>query len=1202
MGLDALLGLLEAAPQYQCLRDSLTKSRALDRAQVLSNAVPFALSALCRNVGIPTLVITPRPEDSRRLYEQLLIWGGPDALVLHFQETETLPFERLVSDPDTSHQRLSTLAALVVDGAKAPIVVASAAAIAQKTIDKESFVSSSHALHKNESIALDSILDRWARMGYRFEPTVYAPGYVSRRGGILDIFPVGAAYPARIELWGNEIDSIRLFDPETQRSTDMIESLDVIPAQETLPTLTDREHLDMRMADIDVSNCTDAARERVTDELARLLDGYEVEELNFYSGLFNRGSLLDYFPVDGLLVLSRPSEIVEAAWESDERVHDLREVKEQRGELPLNFPSSHLPWNEVEQRMGEISKRLDILPWGADDLVRTDVHVLPLSSAPAFMGKLDSFVDEAGDLRNQGHRVVAVTSHSKRLGEILADSGVAADLQPSLETVPVPGSVTVLQSEGAGLSEGFVLTVDNERLALFGDTEIFGVTKQRRTTRRTSARRGAFLEELSPGDYVVHVEHGIGRFVGTGHMPSDEAGTEYLILHYAQGDKLYVPMEHLDRVTSYIAPLDHPPSLTRLGSQEWRRAKERVAQSTSEMAAELLTLYVGRELAEGHRFSPDTPWQAELEESFPYEETPDQLAAVNEVKSDMESLKPMDRLVCGDVGYGKTEIALRAAFKAVMEGKQVAVLVPTTVLAQQHYATFSQRLSAYPTTIEVLSRFRTDAEQQQIVEGLANGRIDICIGTHRLIQQDVNFKNLGMVVIDEEQRFGVGHKERLKQMRREVDVLTMTATPIPRTLHMALAGVRDMSTMETPPEERLPIKTYVSEFSDELIREAILRELDRQGQVYFLHNRVFNIEYMAEYIRRMVPEAEVGIGHGQMAEGELERAMIEFADGQIDVLLCTTIIESGLDIPNVNTLIVNRADAFGLAQLYQLRGRVGRSARRAYAYLLIPEARGLSEPAQKRLKAMLAATELGAGFRIAMKDLEIRGAGNILGAQQSGHIHAVGFELYTRLLSNAVEELRAQKALAESLGEGDESDDGPSLATDTDGSTSLARLDEEVSPADAVAVDVGVPASIPQDYITDLPSRIAIYKRLVKLSELGDVDAIEDELRDRFGELPWQAENLLYTVRLKLRAKRAQVESIVREGERIVLRLRDEVGGARQPLQRLMGHSVVVGNTQIRLELEQLTDGWEQPLVDTIESLADFRERVAAAGAAAPAR
>ena len=594
-------------------------------------------------------------------------------------------------------------------------------------------------------------------------------------------------------------------------------------------------------------------------------------------------------------------------------------------------------------------------------------------------------------------------------------------LADGLDDVPAAGSVTLMQSAAGGLSDGFSLPIHSEardgRLVVFSDVEIFGVAKQRRTRRRSvRGARDAFLSELSPGDYVVHVEHGIGRFAGTVRGVKADAGSrdngdndrEYLAIEYANDDKLYVPLEHLDRVAPYIAPMDRPPSLTRLGTQEWRRAKARAERSTMEMASELLALYAARELAKGHSFVPDAQWQSELEESFPFEETPDQRRTIEEVKADMESPKPMDRLVCGDVGYGKTEIALRAAFKAVMDGKQVAVLVPTTVLAQQHYATFSQRLSAFPTRVEVLSRFRTPQEQRSVVDRLADGQVDICIGTHRLIQRDVRFKELGLVIVDEEQRFGVAHKERLKRMRSEVDVLTLTATPIPRSLHMALAGVRDMSTMETPPEERLPIKTYVSEMSDTLIREAILREIDRQGQVYFLHNRVYNIDYMARHLSRLVPEARVGVGHGQMNEGDLENVMLEFAEGKLDVLVCTTIIESGLDIPNVNTLIINRADTLGLSQLYQLRGRVGRSARRAYCYLMVPPSGSLTEPAEKRLRAMLDASELGAGFRIAMKDLEIRGAGNILGAEQSGNIHAVGFDLYTRLLSNAVEELRAR--------------------------------------------------------------------------------------------------------------------------------------------------------------------------------------------------
>ena len=1190
MSLRALGRLLESAPQFRRLQESLDASRVRERVQVPSGGVPATLATLWETLQIPVLVVTPKPEDARRLHEQVQLWTDEESRVLHFPETEALPFERLASDVETVHHRLRTLSGLLDGAGRPPFVVASAAAIVQKTLDKSTFASCTHTISRGETVELDVLLDRWRRMGYAFETGVSAPGTASRRGGILDVFPVGSPLPVRIEFWGNEIESIRTFDPESQRSTDVVDSIEVTPAHETLSALTERGRLKELAAQIDVSNCTDAIRDRVNEELELLLDAYEVEDLGFYAGFFNSGSLLDYLPVGGLVALYRPPEIAEAAQDTEERANNLRRVKELRGELPLGFPSPEFAWSEVEAQLAATQRHLDIIPWGADELLHQDVHILPFKSAPAFLGRLDRFVGEAQAMAEEGHRVVAVTSHSKRLAEILSEQGVESELPQSLVETPPAGSVTVLQSEGAGLGEGFELAVADRRLVVFSDNEIFGMAKQRRTARRQTMRREAFLSELEPGDYVVHVEHGIGRFVGTGRMSGDANDTEYLILQYAHSDKLYVPMEHLDRVTTYIAPVDHPPTLTRLGTQEWRRAKERAARSTREMAAELLSLYASRELVEGHAFAPDTPWQAELEESFPFEETRDQLATLSEVKADLESTKPMDRLICGDVGYGKTEIALRAAFKAVMDGKQVAVLVPTTVLAQQHYVTFSQRLSAYPTSIDVLSRFRTDAEQRQIVDRLAAGSIDICIGTHRLIQRDIRFKDLGLVIIDEEQRFGVAHKERLKQMRREVDVLTLTATPIPRTLHMSLAGVRDMSTIETPPEERLPIKTYVSEFSDELIREAILRELDRQGQVYFLHNRVHNISYMADYVQMLVPEATIGIGHGQMPENQLEQAMLEFAGGKMDVLVCTTIIESGLDIPNVNTLIVNRADAFGLSQLYQLRGRVGRSARRAYAYLMIPKARSLTEAAEKRLKAMLAATELGAGFHIAMRDLEIRGAGNILGAEQSGHIHAIGFELYTRLLSNAVEELRARRAAGETAVDGlaleSDEEDGPA--------GDLATADSVLAPALGTSVDLGIPASISNDYIPDLPTRLGIYQRLVQLDDLDAVREMEDELRDRFGEMPWQTKNLLYVLRLKLEAKRAEVSSIARDGGRVTLRLAGEVGGARSVLQRELGRGVEVGNTQIRLELGSLAGGWEQPLIDAVRKLGDFMERIPA--------
>ena len=1240
MTLGILRELMDGVPEYCRLRNEVRGGARRLTVQTSARAAAFTLATLRRDIHATMLVVAPRPEDARRLHEQLVAWCGGDEDLLHFAESEILPFERLDSDVETVHQRLRVLSNIMASDERnetsQPVVVASAGALMQRTLNRKVMDRSSHTLKRGEEVELAELLDLWRRLGYRFESAVYAPGIVSRRGGIIDIFPVAAEMPVRIELWGNEVDSIRLFDPTTQRSGEVVDSVRVTPAHEILPAMTPYGELERLAAHVDVGNCTPSVQSRIREELELLMEGQEVEEQGFYAGFFNHGGLADYFSDDALLVAYKPDEIADAAWEIQERGHQLRETKEGRGELPRSFPSSHLSWSEVEAQFERFGKRLDLrvssevvspLDGAGGNIDEQDGQgiALPFLGAGNYYGNLERFVEDVWELTEEDSAtVIAVSSHSRRLSEIFGGEGVDVTLADRLDGIPGAGSITLMQSAAGGLSDGFVLPFDGKnregRLVVFSDVEIFGVAKQRRTRRRSvQAARDAFLSELSPGDYVVHVEHGIGRFQGTVRgVKSNGAGSgsngsdddrEYLFIEYANDDKLYVPLEHLDRVAPYIAPMDRPPNLTRLGTQEWRRAKARAERSTREMASELLALYAAREIAEGHSFVPDAQWQSELEESFPFEETPDQQRAIEEVKSDMESPKPMDRLVCGDVGYGKTEIALRAAFKAVLDGKQVAVLVPTTVLAQQHYATFSQRLSAFPTRVEVLSRFRTQQEQRSVVERLAEGKVDICIGTHRLIQRDVRFKELGLVIVDEEQRFGVAHKERLKRMRQEVDVLTLTATPIPRSLHMALAGVRDMSTMETPPEERLPIKTYVSENSDALIREAILREIDRQGQVYFLHNRVYNIDYMARHIGRLVPEARVGVGHGQMNEGELEDVMLDFAEGNLDVLVCTTIIESGLDIPNVNTLIINRADTLGLSQLYQLRGRVGRSARRAYCYLLVPPSGSMTEPAEKRLRAMLDATELGAGFRIAMKDLEIRGAGNILGAEQSGNIHAVGFDLYTRLLSNAVEEMRARGEGADgTLASANGTQSAPNGAVKPiDGST--AQQEERAEPS----LDIGVPASIPEDYIEDLPSRLRMYQRIVTLGTArgqdmadGEVDEgedairtrvseIEDELRDRFGPLPWQVVNLLYVTRLRLYAREAGIESVTRERNRIVLRYGGEIGGARRAMQRALGRHAEVGNTQVRLPIDALGADWESALEDALRSLAEFTRRTLAA-------
>jgi transcription-repair coupling factor (superfamily II helicase) len=644
-------------------------------------------------------------------------------------------------------------------------------------------------------------------------------------------------------------------------------------------------------------------------------------------------------------------------------------------------------------------------------------------------------------------------------------------------------------------------------------------------------------------------------------MSSGGMEKEYLVLEYAAGDRLYVPVERIDRVTRYICAGDQTPPLNRLRGREWQRTKKRVKESVAEIARELLDLYAAREVAPGFAFSTDSLWQQEVEASFPYMETPDQVEAIMTVKEDMEKAKPMDRLICGDVGYGKTEIGLRAAFKAVMNDKQVSILVPTTVLAQQHFITFTERLQTFPIRMEMLSRFCPPEKEREILEGLANGTVDICIGTHRLLQRDVVFKDLGVVIIDEEQQFGVVQKEKLKQMRKEVDTLALSATPIPRTLHMSLTGIRDMSIVETPPEERLSVQTYVGAYDDTLVRQVILRELERNGQVFFVHNRVQSIALAARKLQDLVPEAQIAIAHGQMPEEQLEKVMTDFISGKYDILVTTTIIQLGLDMPNVNTLIVDRADRFGLAQLYQLRGRVGRGINQAYAYFFFDQDRRLTPQAHKRLRTIFEATELGSGFGIAMKDLEIRGAGNLLGVRQSGHIAALGFELYSQLLAQAVEELKAQQA-------------GEARKSVTAGQAN-----------DMPSISLPLDAHVPEDYVSNLSTRLSLYHRLARVQHTKEVEDTARELEDRFGRLPQPVENLLYVVRIKVLAAKAGVSSVYPQGRQIVIKPQDVIASeAKQHLTGRYDTALKIGATRMRLDTRLLGDRWMEVLEEILKS------------------
>jgi transcription-repair coupling factor (superfamily II helicase) len=996
-----------------------------------------------------------------------------------------------------------------------------------RTLPKRDFLANTRVLKIGQAVRLEKLIETWVGAGYESVTTVVEPGQFARRGGIIDIFPAADDWPARLELFGDELDTLRRFDPATQRSGETVESVTITPAREGLP-----KHW----------------KEKDRDEEAGSEASLE-SHLEFDLPLMvPPASILEYLPDNALVLIDDWRELADTVAEFEEQAVVLCSEQIEAGVIPADFPLPYHPWADLQD---ELNARAPVLMARADD--EQTLQVVDLGArfhpGPRYGGQLKPLLDHLRDLLASADRTVVVTRQAQRLAELWAEHHAPITPSESIGDWPAEGALAFVQG---ALSEGWRLDVPKEEggrrkevggrmreeetpssfilppfsLHLLTDSEIFGWARpevRRRAGRAAVAAPESFYSDLAVGDYVVHADFGIGRFKGLVHRAIDGLEREYLWLEYASGDELYVQIHQADRLTRYIGPDEHPPTLSRLGSADWTTAKSRARQAVEAVAKELLELYAKRETIQGRAFGPDAPWQAELEASFPYVETDDQLRALREVKADMEKHRPMDRLICGDVGYGKTEVALRAAFKAVMDGVQVAVLVPTTVLAQQHLHTFQSRLAPYPVKVEMLSRFRSHAEAEDIKAQLAEGQIDIILGTHRLLQKDVQFKNLGLLIIDEEQRFGVTHKEFLKQKRTEVDVLTLTATPIPRTLYMSLTGVRDISTINTPPAERLPVITHVGPYNERLVRQAIQRELDRDGQVFFVHNRVQTIEVIHEKLKRLAPEARIGVGHGQMDEHELSRVMDQFTEGEIDILLCTSIIESGLDIPNANTLIVDRADTFGLAQLYQLRGRVGRAAQRAYAYFLFESRHRVTPEAYQRLETIGEQTELGAGYSIAMRDLEMRGAGDLLGVRQSGQIAAVGFHLYTRLLGEAVRWLKAGSRKVQ-----------PSKPEEV-----LAPLTSDLGQPDLglVTVDLPLPTSIPADYVADKSLRLRLYRRLADLHDEASLDAVSAEFAERFGPLPAPVENLLYQLRVKIKALRAGVVSVGSESGQIVLTL-----------------------------------------------------------------
>ena len=1086
------------------LKDAAAATGLAAPAATLSGLTPAgkALAVAAAAQTTPCVVVLPADKDIEPFVSDARFFLGSlaglsdadlDRSVLPLPSLEVDPYRGLTPHFDVASTRARAFHALATGHAR--IVVASSAALLPRLPAPEDLIAASLELKPGDEIDPMDLADILVRAGFTREDPVDQHGEFSVRGGVADIFPAGDRLPVRLEFIGDTIESIRQFDPATQRSVAALDRVAVAPVREMADTLEARE----------------------SDRPA-----------TFFTYLGRTPRLR--------LFVSEFDKVREAGDRRFTTLLDSYQDALARDERPLPPGRLMLPWPDVMSMLPSATK---LETFATDPLIGDDLmpEVVPESGraspaagseryvscqlAPTFHGRVPDWVAELRKAREQGEAAVFVaetTGRAERVIEILRDYGVVAS---DISRAEVSGSALLVTT--GELTQGFRLPA--ARLRLYAETDIFDEERVGHQRRASAAK--AFLSDfrdLKVGDHVVHVDNGIGVFVGLKQINVGHETREFMELRYHGDDKLFVPVDRLDLVQKFSG--SGRPTLDRLGGATWEKAKARVKKAMRDMADELLKLYAARKAVQGHAFPSDTHWQEEFESAFPYELTPDQATAVADIKRDMESTTPMDRLLCGDVGFGKTEVAMRAAFKAVMDGKQVAVLAPTTVLALQHLKTLRTRFAAFPVRIDMVSRFRSKAEQAESLKHLREGKLDILVGTHRLLAKDVEFRDLGLLVVDEEQRFGVTHKERIKQMRKRVDVLTMSATPIPRTLNMSLVGIRDMSVIETAPHDRQAVQTSVLPFDPQIIGAAIAKELERGGQVYFVHNRVKSITSMAGLLQRVAPDAKIGIGHGQMGEEALEKVMVDFIERRYDVLLATTIIENGLDIPNANTMIINRADRYGLGQLYQLRGRVGRSDRRAYAYLLIPPVDSLSEVARKRLAAIKEFSALGSGFRIAALDLEIRGAGNLLGGEQSGHIEAIGFEMYTKLLEETIRELKG----------------------------------EDLEDDRRANVNLGVEFRIDEAYIPDTNQRLGVYRQVAQARANAEVDRVLDDVRDRYGPLPEPVLSLADHARIRVMADQLKIDAIEREGKTIVFKFRD---ASNVDPQRLL--SVVSRRDDLRL-------------------------------------
>jgi transcription-repair coupling factor (superfamily II helicase) len=1078
----------------------------------LSPAAKALITILLRRaVERPFLLVVP----SNRATEELLpvarafceLTGAADPdSVVSLPARDVLPFQNLSPHPDIQEERATALWKIATG--RASIVISPVAATTIRLRPAEYYADLARVLRRGESFELEALRQHLNTVGYLPTDVVEMPGQYAIRGGILDVYSPESDRPVRVEFFGDEVESMRKFDPASQRSSNPVDEALLLPLTETPVTEELLGAINARLSGQRVSGDQEAIEQAVRDSGAGVFPGWE-----FYAPVAGADRTVFELFADVRVVLDEPEILkqeLDRHWTRTAEAHERSGV----GNLvrPDDLYISPEAWSEKTGTL--CGADLEHLAVARDDRLEAAFVSQP---ANRFHGAVPAMIEEVQKLIAGGTQVILAapnTGEVERLAEMFTEYNASYRLGSRTrsgesyadETSYFSGEVLTTTLLKAYLPEGFVLP--DARLALFGSRDLFDESDLvAARPQRQKSKVSAFLSDfrdLQVGDYVVHVEHGIGQYQGLKEINQGDGTTEFMLLEYAEAARLYVPLTRLDLVQKYRSSEGAKPVLNHLGTAAWAKTKARVRKAMKDMTDELLKLYAQRQAAQGHTFPGDTEWVKEFEDAFEYNETEDQAQAIIDVKRDMESQLPMDRLLCGDVGYGKTEVAMRAAFKAISDNKQVAMLAPTTVLAFQHYETFKQRFAPFPVTVEMISRFRTAKQIKEILQKVEAGKVDILIGTHRLLSKDVKFSDLGLLVVDEEQRFGVRHKERIKQMRTQVDVLTMSATPIPRTLHMSLIGLRDMSVIETPPKDRMAIQTVVANWDEKLVQSAIEQELDRGGQVYFVHNRVETIWEIAAKVQELVPRARITVGHGQMGEGELEKVMLKFMHHEADILVATTIIENGLDIPLCNTIIISRADRLGLSELYQLRGRVGRSNRRAYAYLLLPTGIELTPVARRRLAALKEFSDLGAGFKLAALDLELRGAGNLLGGEQSGHIEAVGFELYTQMLERAVREMKGEAGVEEA----------------------------------EIQLNLGLNIRIPGDYIKEENQRLRMYKRVAGVETESQLKDVQSELKDRYGEPPLAVRNLLNYAVLKLQGLRVGATAIERKRELMSIKFR----------------------------------------------------------------